>query len=276
MNKVLAISGGVDSMVLLHLFLDDPDIIVAHFNHGTRPSADDDEIFVRDFCAEHHIPFCSEKLLLGENVSEERAREARYTFLRRIAQEYHAEIYTAHHTDDLVESIAINLLRGTGHRGLAPLTALGIRRPFLDRGWSKRDILRYASEHSVTFRQDPTNVSDDYLRNRVRAITRDLPASTKQSLYDLFLSQKSIEAEISTILECIVPEDNHFYRADFAELDSAVAMEILRFALSKVGISATRPQLADFLTAIRTYRPGKKFNLPDDQLVRLDKNYFML
>ena len=48
MNKVLAISGGVDSMVLLHLFLDDPEIIVAHFNHGTRPSADTDEIFVRD------------------------------------------------------------------------------------------------------------------------------------------------------------------------------------------------------------------------------------
>ena len=82
MKKVLAISGGVDSMCLLHMLKDDKDVVVAHFNHGTRPSADDDEKFVASYAKKYGLPFYSEKAQLGADVSEADARSARYAFLK--------------------------------------------------------------------------------------------------------------------------------------------------------------------------------------------------
>jgi len=96
--------------------------VVAHFNHGTRPSADDDQKFVQKKCAELNIEFFTEKANLGENASEETAREKRYAFLNKIALREKGEIYTAHHMDDLIESVVINLIRGTGWRGLTPFS----------------------------------------------------------------------------------------------------------------------------------------------------------
>lgn len=276
MKKVLAISGGVDSMVLLHLFLDDPEIVVAHFNHGTRTSAETDEKFIKRFCEERGLEFFAGRANLGENVSEEKAREARYSFLRKVAFENKAEIYTAHHVDDLVETVTINFLRGTGHRGLAPMSAIGVRRPLLEKGWSKKDILKYAAENNVEFREDPTNSSDEYLRNRVRKNVRELSDETKQKIFELFKKQKEIEREIDEILENSLPEDNNFERKWFFDMEENLAVEILRFALIKGGISATRPQILDFLNAIKTYQPHKKFNLPNNKLVEIGKKDFRL
>ena len=86
----------------------------------------------------------------------------------KIAKSQNAKIYTAHHQDDLLESIIINLLRGTEWRGLAPMGSQNIARPFIEKGWGKKDILKYAGERQLKFRQDPTNNEDNYLRNRIR------------------------------------------------------------------------------------------------------------
>lgn len=263
-------------MALLYYFLDDPEIVVAHFNHGTRKSADDDEKFVRNFCEKNKIKFFSEKKNLGEKVSEEKAREARYDFLRRVAFSEKGEIYTAHHVDDLVETVAINLIRGTGHRGLAPFTSLGIRRPFLEKGWDKKDILKFAAEKKILFREDPTNSSEKYLRNRVRVQERFLDKKTKEKIFKLFLRQKEIEREVDEILEAIVPEDNKFEREWFRKLEDEVCLEIIRAGLEKGGVCATRPQMLDFLDAIRNYLPGKYFNLPEDKLVKINKKDFQI
>ena len=103
-KKILAVSGGIDSMVLLEKFFrDDPEnIVVAHFNHGTRKSADLDEQFVFSRCKELKVPFETMKIMLGEGVSEELARQKRYDFLYHVANKYGGEIYTAHHLDDLI------------------------------------------------------------------------------------------------------------------------------------------------------------------------------
>ncbi len=263
-------------MVMLRLFLDEPEIIVAHFNHGTRKSADADEQFVREFCEQHKIKFITEKAELGAGVSEEKARAVRYSFLFRVAQEERGEVFTAHHVDDMIESVAINLVRGTGHRGLAPMSAVGVRRPLLERGWAKKDILRYAAENGVRFREDPTNSEDDYLRNRIRKDVRELDETTRTKVFELFLNQKTIEREIDEIVEAIVPEDNVFRREWFTNLDDEVALEILRFGLAKAGVATTRPQTLNFLKAIRTYQSGKKFNLPNDRLIKIGKKDFRI
>lgn len=204
-KKILAVSGGIDSMVLLERFFrDEPEnIVVAHFNHGTRTSADLDEQFVSSRCEELKVPFETMKIMLGEGVSEELARQKRYDFLYHVANKYGGEIYTAHHLDDLIESIAINLIRGTGWRGLTPFSDNRIHRPFIEMGFYKTDILRFAAENKVLFREDPTNATDDYLRNRVRLKLFIMPRAEKERLIDFYKRQNIIRHEIEELCEAI-------------------------------------------------------------------------
>lgn len=278
-------------MVLLERFFrDDPEnIVVAHFNHGTRTSADLDEQFVFSRCKELKVPFETMKIMLGEGVSEELARQKRYDFLYQVANKYGGEIYTAHHLDDLIESIAINLIRGTGWRGLTPFSDNRIHRPFIESGFYKTDILRFAAENKVLFREDPTNSTDDYLRNRVRARLLSLPQSEKERLIQFYKSQTAIRQEIEELSESIFNSliidtktpVNYRLRKDFflehsEDYTDEVAQEVLRFACEKFGISLTRVQLKDFLRAIRTYGTNKKFNLPKDKMAVIGRDFIGL
>lgn len=273
MKKILAISGGVDSMVMLDILKDDPDVIIAHFNHGTRPSADADELFVKSTARGLKKPFFSEKAELGENVSEETARLARYSFLKKLARRERGIVYTAHHQDDVIESIIINLLRGTGWRGLAPLSDPELARPLLN--MSKKDILRHAAKKNLSFRQDPTNAEGNYLRNRIRSSIKDADLDFAK-LLELSSSQRDLKLEIDRTLAEILPKNAVYERSWFTNLPDLVAVELLRAILTRANLSATRPQLTNFLSAIRSYPSGKFFNLPGDRLVRLDKSTFSL
>lgn len=281
-KKILAVSGGVDSMVMLDMLIDN-DVVVAHFDHGTRTSSKTDVDFVKKVAESSGIKFASERAELGDGASEELARTFRYGFLRKISEENDsAQIYTAHHLDDLVETVAINLLRGTGWRGLTPLDTPDIRRPFLEpeffglsEPWSKNDVMIYAAEHEVAFRQDPTNAEDNYLRNRLREKLKVF--DKKQAIYELWQKQKKLKTEIDEIVAKLLPEKGKAWqRSWFKNLDKNVALEILRAGTLRAGISATRPQLENFRQAILTYAPGKSFNLPGDKLVRFSKDEFYL
>ena len=256
------------------------ELVVATFDHGTRESSKADADFVSDVCAKLNLHVFKGEAELGAGVSEETAREKRYEFLRKVASDADGEIYTAHHLDDLVESVAINLVRGTGYRGLAVLNAPGVKRPFLDgtfgKVFDKRDILKYAGENDVCFRQDPTNTSDDYLRNRLRPAVSELSRETKDAIYDLWQKQVKLVSEIDEIIDRLIPKDLTFKRAWFKDLDDDVAIEILRAALIRTKVPATRPQLRDFLKAIREYASNKQFNLPNDKLVCLGRRDFTL
>lgn len=109
-----------------------------------------------------------QQLHLGAEASEDRARKERYDFLFSVAKKYQATVATAHHQDDLVETIAINFHRGTGWRGLMVLNRSGITRPLLTR--SKADIYDYALQHHLEWVEDSTNRDARYLRNRVRGV----------------------------------------------------------------------------------------------------------
>lgn len=290
-NKVLAISGGIDSMVMLDWFCHDKnyindEIIVAHFDHGTRESAIEDANFVERRCRDYGVKFAKGSGNLGENVSEDDARKARYGFLRKLAGEYNADIYTAHHLNDLRESIIINLLRGTGWRGLAVLNAPDIKRPFLDKAsapekfrhlvpMTKKMVYIHAANNKIVFREDPTNSSDEYLRNRLR---RQLNGTeVDNTFYELWKSQKEICNEVDLLLDQLTPESgSEWNRNWFKELDEPVALEILRTGLMKKNIKVTRPQLSNLLSAIKTYAPGKYFNLPNDVLLKIQKEIFVL
>ena len=211
MKKVLAVSGGIDSVVMLHLFRDDPDVVVAHFNHNIRNNSAEDCNFVAKLARKYHRDFVSEEANLGIEASEAEARRARYEFLNRICTERKGRLYVAHHKDDVYETIAINILRGTGWRGLAPLQNPDIERPLLE--WSKKDIYLYATKNQLSFRQDQTNTEDTYLRNRVRERLRFLTNEQKKELDRLYQRQCKIGVEISQIIGELTSDKENIYFA---------------------------------------------------------------
>lgn len=284
---ILAVSGGVDSMVMLDMICrskqySSHDIIVAHFDHGMRENSAEDAEFVQRKAKEYSVKFYLGHGELGEETSEARARTVRYNFLHSI--DPFATVFTAHHLDDLVETMVINLSRGTGWRGLAVLDTPGIRRPFLETEMfyeplDKAAILEYAAKRQLSFREDQSNSSDEYLRNRIRHQMNNFPMDFEQKIqiYDLWQRQKQLKSEIDQLVVSLLPGKNQpWQRAWFENLDTSLALELLRAGTLQAGVSATRPQLEDFRQAILNYAPGKHFNLPGDRLVKLNKRDFML
>ena len=180
-GALCAVSGGLDSMCLLEMTVRQGQkqgrrVAAAHFNHQLRGAeADRDEAFVRDWCAAREIPFFAgrgdvrafaEKT--GRTV-EEAARQLRYEFLEETRRrEGFGCILTAHHADDSAETMLLNLLRGTGLKGLTgiPEKRDCILRPLLS--VTRAELAAYAAEHRIPFVEDSTNGTDDAARNMLR------------------------------------------------------------------------------------------------------------
>ena len=278
MKLILAVSGGMDSMVLLAMYKQ-ADIVVAHIDHGTRKSSAEDADFVRQKCQELGVKFYETKLELGEGVSEELARKKRYEFLKTIQEKEGGTLCTAHHLDDVLESIAINLIRGTGWRGLTPFYGDELVRPFIISKMWKRDVLKFAGEQKICFRQDPTNYEIDYLRNRVRERMNELDKTARADIVNLFEKQNELRGKIEKLVTELAKQTvvgKNFHKKElFLTADEKVAIEVLREICLMHGYSLTRKQLGDFLLAIKTYAPHKKFNLPKNHFVAILKNYIM-
>lgn len=252
---IVAVSGGVDSVALLDMLarLSDHELIVAHFDHGIRTDSAEDAKFVSELAKKYSLPFETTREELGETASEELARDRRYAFLRSLADQYNARIVTAHHADDAVETVAINLKRGTGWRGLAALDS-DIVRPLLH--LHKHEITSYAERHDLSWREDSTNQSDAYLRNRIRKLIKDLPQDEKRQLLGLrhhqIENRKLIDKEVARL----VGPGPHYSRYFFTHIPKVVALECLRFVTKA---KLTRPQLERALLAIKTASPNSRY-----------------
>jgi tRNA(Ile)-lysidine synthase len=260
---LVAVSGGVDSVVLLDMLqrADRYDITVAHFDHGIRPDSAADAAFVAGLAKLRSLPFTSKREELGAKASEEQARKARYDFLFQEAQRLQATIATAHHLDDVVETIAINSIRGTGWRGLAVLDRTGVVRPLLK--YSKAELRDYALEYRLEWVEDSTNASQDYLRNRVRKAiaTNDMLIATKLQLRNLRDRQCNIRRRVEDESRLLLPSPL-YSRYFFTTIDSAVACELLRSIVTiKAGTSLTRPQLDYALIAIKAAKPRTEYDI---------------
>lgn len=176
-NTLLAVSGGSDSMTMATLFLQAGiPFGIAHCNFQLRgEEADKDEALVRQWAFSHDIPFhhvrfdTTQKMEEWKKGVQETARILRYEWLEAIRAEYNYQyIATAHHANDNVETLLMNLFKGTGMAGLhgIPLRNDRIIRPLLFA--PKTAIMAYIAEHSVPYRDDASNATDNYLRNEVR------------------------------------------------------------------------------------------------------------
>lgn len=266
MNQyIVAVSGGVDSVVLLDMLVSniipisqflfhDSQLIVAHFDHGIRDESHLDAEFVANLAKKYGLPFEIKREELGPNTSEEKARDQRYAFLRSVAGKYGAKLVTAHHADDVIESIAINLSRGTGWRGLAVLDS-DVIRPLT--GMNKTEIISYAKKHKLKWREDSTNSTDYYLRNRIRRKITNLDEDTKRQLLALWSTQKATKALIEEEAAKLIGEGSTYDRYFFSHLDDRIGSELLRY-ITKWRL--TRPQRIKALYAIKTFLPGKTYH----------------
>ena len=169
---ICAVSGGADSMALLwamYLLKDEwnLDLAAVHFNHHLRgEESDRDEQFVQEFCEGYGIPLYvgEAHVVTGEKGLEAAARDARYAFFDTLS----GKIATAHTADDNAETMLMHLIRGTGLKGLggiAPKRGQFIR-PMLS--ITRSEVLEFLDEYALPYREDSTNTTDFYLRNRIR------------------------------------------------------------------------------------------------------------
>ncbi|TAF10784.1 MAG: tRNA lysidine(34) synthetase TilS [Flavobacteriia bacterium] len=173
---LLAVSGGVDSMVLLDLFYKLKfDICVAHCNFQLRgKESDADELLVREICQDGYIPYFINSFETLEFAKENKlsiqlaARKLRYDWFQKLLSLGFDYVLTAHHLDDNVETFLINFTRGTGLEGLTgiPSQNENIIRPLLP--FSRDEIENYAIDNKIQWREDSSNASDKYFRNKLR------------------------------------------------------------------------------------------------------------
>lgn len=177
---LLAISGGVDSMVLLHFMeqlaeIEQLTIGVAHVNHKIRAESEAEFQYIRQYCQQHSLPFFGKEWLAEnkEKNTESRARAFRYAFFAEVMEtEDYSLLLTAHHGDDQAETILMKLTRGSnfanlvGIRGEQRFKNGQLIRPFLI--FSKEELEKYAEKNELVFFEDSTNQTNYYMRNRVR------------------------------------------------------------------------------------------------------------
>lgn len=259
---VLAISGGVDSMVLLNLAGDlaGLNLVVAHFNHGIRPDAALDGQLVAKIARKYQLPLETGATTLGPNTSEDAARRARYGFLNEVANRYKADkIITAHHQDDLIETAFLNLIRGSGRCGLSAIASNPkILRPLL--GISKKEIIEYAEEHQLEWREDLSNSDITFLRNRIRyGLTVNLTLIKRLKLLDNLNKIKQVNHEINNNIAKISQSlgKNQINRLSFSGLPIVIGNEVLAHQLRLMNIRDFDSKTINRLNlAIRTSRAG--------------------
>jgi tRNA(Ile)-lysidine synthetase-like protein len=267
---ILAVSGGADSMVLLDVCARAAaergfELVVAHFDHGLRDGSAADLAFVAAAAARYGLAFESHAAGLG-HASEASARAARHLWLEQIrAIHIAAAVLTAHHQDDLLETSLLNLARGSGRLGLAPMqTSPTIVRPLLS--LTRADLRAYAKLAKITWREDPTNADIGNARNLLRHLLLPAADVVWRSRY-LELIEKvaelntKIAQSISVILEsAYIDEHTYSFPVETVRALTPPELEELLLAAARSlhpGIQLDRPLVADIAQFAQTGRSGK-------------------
>lgn len=261
---VVAVSGGVDSMVLLDILhgLNDINLVIAHYDHGIRHDSDLDRKLVQETAIRHRLPFVYDEGNLGD-VSEATARKARYDFLYRVRQAAGARaIITAHHQDDLLETAVLNLLRGTGRKGLTSLGSTDIiKRPLLE--IPKKHLIEHARKKGIKWREDSTNTDTRYRRNHVRSnvLSKFSEADRDQLLTiikSLQVTNQQIDRHITNHLY-VQPALDRLDRHQFIMLPHAVAREVMLAWLRRHQVEDISSRtLERLVTASKTFSIGQE------------------
>jgi tRNA(Ile)-lysidine synthase len=290
---LVALSGGLDSVVLLHLLRGAAPalgirVAAAHFDHRMRAGSAADAAWVAGVCRAWDVPL--ERAAAAPGLAgEAAARAARYAFLHAAAERAGARwIATAHHRDDQAETVLFRILRGTGLRGLRGIPARrdAIIRPLL--GFRRRELEAYAAAVGLRHREDPTNRSGRYARNRIRhQLLPRLEAvapGAADALAGLAAAAAAAEAAWDWVLDrlerrAVIGDDGRVIQLARERLLSYhphARARLIRRLLRRLGSSPDRPGTRAALEFIRGGRSGGEVHLPGGVRVARDFDRILL
>ncbi|MEK7059404.1 MAG: tRNA lysidine(34) synthetase TilS [Patescibacteria group bacterium] len=284
---VVAVSGGVDSIVLLDLLNERTQaeagwkLVVAHLDHGIRQDSKADRELVEAIARDYGLPFVYDSIGLGAGTSEATARKARYKFLHTVAKASGARgIIMAHHQDDVLETAIINILRGSGRKGLTSLSSRpDVVRPLLH--VRKSELLDYAKAHNLKWREDSTNQDETYLRNYVRhKLLPRFDSKARAKLLDSINNLRTTNNELDTLLV----NQLHFQsvkgsldRAWFNHLPHDVAREVMAAWLRAHKLAGFDSKtLERLVVAAKVSSVGKSYPIQAGAAMKVSNKYLAL
>lgn len=249
---VLGVSGGPDSMALLHLMITikkatDIEVICAQVNHNTgRPGQSEEQEFVKRYCKNNGVVF--EGMTIddyGDDNFHNEARSKRYHYFEQIVRKYHAKyLLTAHHGDDLIETILMRIVRGSTLRGysgfskIVPMDGYTILRPLIH--VTKDEIIEYNKINKISYVEDSSNSKDVYTRNRFRKyIVPEFKKEDKNVHQKFYKFSKTlleynnyIDKQVEKIIPIVLPQ-NILNIEEFNKLDKVIQMKVIYYLLEK-------------------------------------------
>ena len=249
---VVGVSGGPDSMALLHLVSRvkralDISVICAHVNHNVRKESAEEKIFVENFCRNNDIIFDSMVIEdYGDDNFHNEARSKRYNYFAKVVKEYGAKyLLTAHHGDDLIETVLMRIVRGStlrGYSGFSKVISMDgyqILRPLIH--ITKQEILEYNKKNRIPFVQDASNQKDVYTRNRFRKYIvpefKKEDPNVHKKFYKFSKTLLEYNAYIDRQVEAVMPDvfvQKTLKIVPFLKLDHLIAMKVIYYILESI------------------------------------------
>ncbi len=246
------ISGGPDSMALLDLLIKIKKelgltLIVAHVNHNVRKESEEEEKYVREFSLNNNLVFESMKIEnIGDDNFENEARTIRYNFFDDVCKKYNANyLMTAHHGDDLIETVLMRIVRGStlkGYSGFSKIVekdSYTLVRPLIT--VTKDELVEYCKENNVKYYIDKTNLEDVHTRNRYRKYVLPFLKSENKAVHEKFLKYSETLLMYNDYIEREVKEHFNKVMTDgildidkFKELDELIQTKIIYNILERI------------------------------------------
>ena len=290
---VVGLSGGPDSMCLLDILLSlnkKIEIICAHINHNIRKESAEEEKFVKDYCSKRkviHETTTFDKKSPNKDYTEQELREKRYIFFEKIIKKHHAKyLFTAHHGDDLIETILMRISRGSNLKGYTgfqietPKDGYSIIKPLIF--VSKDEINKYNEENNIPSVKDHTNDEDNYTRNRYRHNILPFLKNENKNIHLKYLKfSRELSKYYNYVSKEVEKEINKRYNkgvldiSEFTRLDELIQTKIIEYILDDNYIDnlylVSDKHVLIILDVINNPRPNIELNLPDE--LRITKSY---
>lgn len=277
----VALSGGLDSTVLLHLLRFHPPVtdlrlLALHVDHGMRPDSAGDAAFVRGLCKAWDVELVSTRLT-DPVRSEDQARAARYDILDQVRERRGLRwVLTAHHADDQAETVLFRVARGTGIRGLAGIPETrepGLLRPLLP--FHRAELEAYAAENRIRFREDPSNRDPRFRRNRIRhqvipLLEQHIAPGARKALVRLASHTRELDAALRKWAAGVegtveVPGETSgaavWDRARLLELPPELQSIVIRSAFERLGQSLDEAGTRSVIEFTRVCSSGTRFRV---------------
>ena len=290
---VVGLSGGPDSMCLLDILLSlnkKIEIICAHINHNIRKESAEEEKFVKDYCLKRKVIYETttfDKKSPNKDYTEQELREKRYIFFEKIIKKHHAKyLFTAHHGDDLIETILMRISRGSNLKGYTgfqietPKDGYSIIKPLIF--VSKDEINKDNEENNIPSVKDHTNDEDNYTRNRYRHNILPLLKNENKNIHLKYLKfSRELSKYYNYVSKEVEKEINKRYNkgvldiSEFTRLDELIQTKIIEYILDDNYIDnlylVSDKHVLIILDVINNLRPNIELNLPDE--LRITKSY---